>query len=311
MGRKKGGKDKSPSLRFRGVKRQSRELVTRRVRLGTPRHGHSGEPVIHSVGTARSYEGAIRQFGLWLQNGKQKAISSATEDDVREYLGQRASKVGQSALDLDRQAIQCVLGISVERVRSIYSGGRRLAEEPRAYTADQVDLIARHMSEAMAISTRVAYAAGLRAHEIYTLRPREERAPSSHRDWSPLRFAGRSGELFTVVGKGGLVREVLIPSVLAGELERRRVEPRRVVDRGVNYESVYAVPGGMPWSLEFGRVSRRLLGWSTGAHGLRHSYAQLRLMELLRAGYTYSVALGIVAQELGHFRPDITMEYLR
>ncbi|MDF5425801.1 site-specific integrase, partial [Vibrio parahaemolyticus] len=50
--------------------------------------------------------------------------------------------------------------------------------------------------------------------------------------------------------------------------------------------------------------------WSTGAHGLRHSYAQERMSELQK-NMTYEKALEVVSQEMGHFRPDITEVYLR
>ncbi len=53
------------------------------------------------------------------------------------------------------------------------------------------------------------------------------------------------------------------------------------------------------------------LGRSTGAHGLRHSYAQERLDELQRAGLSQDLALTTVSQEMGHFRAEITETYLR
>jgi hypothetical protein len=45
-------------------------------------------------------------------------------------------------------------------------------------------------------------------------------------------------------------------------------------------------------------------------HGLRHSFAQNRMRTLVRLGYCYDTALEIVSQEMGHFRPDITIVYL-
>ncbi len=38
------------------------------------------------------------------------------------------------------------------------------------------------------------------------------------------------------------------------------------------------------------------------AHGLRHSYAQERMQELLGRGVSYNQARELVSQELGHFR---------
>ncbi|MXY16139.1 MAG: site-specific integrase [Acidobacteria bacterium] len=160
------------------------------------------------------------------------------------------------------------------------------------------------------LATLIAYAAGLRAHELLTLARPDERPP----DVRPARlekFDGRPGTDYTVVGKGGLVRVVRIPDDLAARLEERRLdEPVRVSDREIRYQSRYDIAGGEAWSRSFSRASESALGWSRGAHGLRHSYAQERMAELQR-GIRYDDALEVVSQELGHFRPGITREYLR
>ncbi|MDN4711067.1 site-specific integrase, partial [Vibrio parahaemolyticus] len=65
------------------------------------------------------------------------------------------------------------------------------------------------------------------------------------------------------------------------------------------------------WSNSFSAASKRVLGWSEGAHGLRHSYAQERMHELQKAGFNRDLALETVSQEMGHFRPEITEVYLR
>ncbi len=39
-------------------------------------------------------------------------------------------------------------------------------------------------------------------------------------------------------------------------------------------------------------------------------YAQDRMSELLNLGFTRSDRMGVISQELGHFRPDIVSEYL-
>ncbi len=54
----------------------------------------------------------------------------------------------------------------------------------------------------------------------------------------------------------------------------RRLESGRVVtDRGITYRQHYDIGGGNAWSKSFSETSSRALGWSHGAHGLRHSYA--------------------------------------
>jgi len=50
----------------------------------------------------------------------------------------------------------------------------------------------------------------------------------------------------------------------------------------------------------------------TGAHGLRHSYAQERVSELQNdAGKSYLDAIAQVSKEMGHERPSITEHYLK
>ena len=88
-------------------------------------------------------------------------------------------------------------------------------------------------------------------------------------------------------------------------------EPRQVTDRGVQYSQSYDIGGGRTWSQSFSAASKRELGYSTGAHGLRHSYAQERMQELQCSGMRYDEAEGTVAQEVGHFDKETTEAYLR
>ena len=115
-----------------------------------------------------------------------------------------------------------------------------------------------------------------------------------------------------MIGKGGLIREVRIPPDLAQRLEQQRLDaPRTITDRGIHYPQHYALAGGQRWSNAFSAASQRALGWSRGGHGLRHRYAQERLDELQRTGLSQEQALETVSQEMGHFRADITLVYLR
>lgn len=143
-------------------------------------------------------------------------------------------------------------------------------------------------------------------------RPMQEQAASTHRIRSTERFSGRQGKNYTVKGKGGLIREVLISDELAKQLEQLRLsQPRTIKDRTIHYAQHYAIAGGKNWSNSFTAASKRVLGWSHGAHGLRHSYAQTRMAELQQQHFMYDDALKIVSQELGHFRAEITEVYLR
>ncbi len=302
--------------RGRSIEDQAGRIVAANTRLGAAKHGdRSG--MIHSIRTRDAYVQALERAGKWLEARYGiTRLADITRDQAMSYLAERAQGVGQKQLDVDRRALELVgrvngaamAGASLERIRS----ERAEALTGRAYTRDQVQAIAARQSARNALATEIARAAGLRAHELHTLRPAGERPPSGHREWSPERFTGREGVRYTVQGKGGLVREVSLPRDLADRLEAvRRPDPVEILDRGVRYVSHYDVGGGNAWSRSFGAASERALGWSTGAHGLRHSYAQERMAELQSSGLAYTRALETVSQELGHFRADITRAYLR
>ena len=294
--------------RFRAPQAQAEHAVARKLALGTGRHDHRNDGRIHSLGTARGYGQALKGFAAYLREHRLGDLPGATDQEARQYLAERSHQVGQKTLDLDRQAIQMHLGLRLEVVRS----DRESALSTRSYTPAQVARIASAQSEANGLATRLAYHAGLRAHELLTLRPAGERSASGHRQWSADRFAGREGVRYTVVGKGGLVREVLLTRELASAVEARRLEePRLVVDRGVQYVQCYTIGGGRSWSQSFSSASRRELGFSNGGHGLRHSYVQERMDELQRRGMAYEQARATVAQEVGHFAGETTEAYLR
>lgn len=294
--------------RFRAPQAQAEHAVARKLALGTGRHDHRNDGRIHSLGTARGYGQALKGFADYLREHRLGDLPGATDQEARQYLAERSHRVGQKTLDLDRQAIQMHLGLRLEVVRS----DRESALSTRSYTPAQVARIASAQSETNGLATRLAYHAGLRAHELLTLRPAGERSASGHRQWSADRFAGREGVRYTVVGKGGLVREVLLTRELAAAVEARRLEePRLVVDRGVQYVQCYTIGGGRSWSQSFSSASRRELGFSNGGHGLRHSYVQERMDELQRRGMAYEQARATVAQEVGHFAGETTEAYLR
>ncbi|WP_246175597.1 hypothetical protein [Pseudoalteromonas rhizosphaerae] len=148
-------------------------------------------------------------------------------------------------------------------------------------------------------------------HELLTIAKVSERK-ADIRPALDSKWLVREGCIYTVKGKGGLIRDVLIPSALATQLEQRRLtQPMTVRDREINYLQRYDIGGGHKWSCSFSKASNRALFFSNGAHGLRHSYAQERMDELKNLGLSRTTALETVSQELGHFRAEITEVYLR
>jgi integrase len=273
--------------------------------------------VLRSVGTARNYEQALTRVAEYAQENKIKGgLVALDQITALSYLEYRGQFVGQKTLDMERQAIQAMM----QHVTGQLEPSQRLstvkseieqALTGRAYSARQVELVIQAQTVKHSFATELAYAAGLRAHELLTLARIDERT-ASPRPSSSQKWTGREGVIYTVYGKGGLVREVLIPTAISEKLELTRLaQPKTVKDRNVNYLQRYQIGGGHQWSRSFNAASNRALGWSRGAHGVRHSYAQERMIELQNQSLTRLNALEIVSQEMGHFRPEITLTYLR
>lgn len=295
----------------RSPERQAEAVVGRLVKLGALRR-NPDRPA--SVRTVANYRDCLLQIARRIA-GDGLELRDLTPESAVDYLRSRTGDLGQKALDMHRQALQAMLvhvskrlpkGKRLTVVRSLKPGRKG----GRAYTAQQVRMVAAAQNARNGLSTLIVHAAGLRAHELFTLaRPAEQ--PPDRRPSRPEKFAGRPGQDYTVIGKDGLVRLVRIPDDLSERLEAiRRDQPVRVTDRGVHYLFRYDVACGTAWAASFTGASKRALGWTRGAHGARHAYAQGRMRELQRM-LLRADALEVVSQELGHFRPDITETYLR
>ena len=302
-----------PRHRFR-----SRPSDPKRQAAGIVKRLQGGR--IRSVGTARNYQERLTQIAARLD----VALTALTPERAVAYLRGRAAEVGQKTLDMERQAIQAMMvnvtrqlppGATLPVVKSTEPHRPR----PRAYSPAQVRAVAARQDPRNALATEIAHASGIRAHELLTLGRPDEQPPDDRRERSHLtgtaaegmKFAGRDGVVYTVAGKGGLVREVLLSPRLAERLEERRLDtPAAVVDRGVRYLQRYDLGGGHAFSASFSRGSVEVLGNSRGAHGLRHGYAQQRMRELMHHA-EHRLALAVVSEEMGHLRPDITETYLR
>lgn len=297
--------------KFRSPKKQAQQVLRDKFSIGVSRHMNKQEnknKKIYSLGTWRNYLQALTRLTTWIQENRLGDLRNLTQETALRFLELRSQEVGQKMLDQERQAVQLHLCLTLPKIKSEYTQ----VLKSRSYTKDQMLMIAEAQTPKNALATQIAYAAGLRAHELLTLQKKDERSASTHRLWSNLRFTGRTGEVYTVKGKGGLIREVLIPSHLAQELEKLRLqEPMIINDRMITYKNNYCIGGGKDWSSSFTAASNRALGWSNGAHGLRHSYAQLRMNELQQQGFLYQSALVVLSQEIGHFRPNISEVYLR
>lgn len=268
-----------------------------------------------SLGTTRNYTESLKKFAIEL-NRQNIPLRKATHQTALQYLEDRSVEVGQKQLDMDRQAIEKLLHhnktLPIDEKLPVLKSEQSEHLKSRAYNPNQVGGIAARQSAKHSVSTRIAHAAGLRAHELATIKPLDIRQPDQRQAHTEMRYKGMEKSIpYTVKGKGGLVREIRLLPDLAAELESRRLEkPQSVTDRGIKYKTHYDIGFGKQWSDSFSKASKRSLGWSNGAHGLRHSYAQNR-MRTLQHHCTRDEALTAVSQELGHLRKEITLIYLR
>lgn len=282
---------------FRNPKAQAAHAVTQKLAIGQARHGNRDDGRIHSIGTARAYSEALSTYTRWLQDERLGDLRGTGRDEAVQYLELRSTEVSQAQLDKDRQALQSHLSERLPVLRSEVESIRG----SRLYTAEQLAMVQEHQTGRNALATAIVEATGIRAHELLTIRPAAEQPRSSHREWRADLHAVTEGRLFTVVGKGGLVRQVQIPTPLAVRLEAVRTAPHEVIDRGVRYQSHYSIGGGQAWSQSFTAASSRTLGWSAGGHAIRATWACARVEQLQAAGYGLEDAKALTAQGCGHF----------
>ena len=193
--------------------------------------------IIKSVGTVRNYEQALTRVAEWMQaeriNGE---LRDLTPNQAVAYLQTRGRVVGQKTLDMERQGMQVMMRHVTRKLDTgahlpyIKSDHAQMLK-PRAYTPDQAQRIAHAQTQRNSLATEIAYATGLRAHELLTLRPAAER-PADVRPALKTKWQGREGECYTVQGKGGLVRDVLIPCHLVHVSNRCGLQSRNGSETG-------------------------------------------------------------------------------
>lgn len=265
----------------------------------------------------RTYAEQIRIVSKAAYDINVKKLKHITPQMAQNYLNQcRDNGLSQKYLSSIKIALERVVFIKnnkqrLERVEANPKSYRTLEDRDRAYTNEQLHAILKHLSPQAQLSVLLAYNAGLRAEELLTLQRRDEANPSTSRSWNKERFLGREvGTRYIVTGKNGLKREVMIENKLAKMLESLRYDsPKLIYDRKQPFMINYDVLGGKRFSDAFSKASKKALGWSHGAHGLRFSYAQRRIDDEL-IHLPYQDAKLIVSQELGHFREEITERYI-
>ena len=282
---------------------------------------------IYSEQTRAKYICSLTVAADWAKATYKLRLLQLNVEQVQSYLDQRAAQVGPRQINQDFLAVCLIPGIEredLDKPRSLVGFGEK-ATEVRALTHDAMRMVIEALPERHRDSGELAAAYGLRAGELLAIRrlsdfdrddpvDREILDKMARRDWNPDRFHGQEGIPYVVVGKGGLPRLRIFSYEHDRRLEQLRLdEPRAVKDRTPRHPVMqcYDLTGGKRFSEAWTQASRRALGESPGAHCVRHSYACDRMEHHLDRGLDFNQAYAIVAQELGHFDPNATREYLR
>jgi len=298
---------------YRSVDKQVKYCVRQINGLGMSRAEAKAAGKVASVRTLESYKSIFTAVAHWMHDRRYlDGLHKLTGNQALEYLRDRAKVITQKTLDCETSALRKLTRADVVRVVSEFKAERQLAKESRGYTPAQIDAIAARQSPHNAIATRVAYEGGIRSFELHSLRAYDGKVGRPEK-LVASRFAGKENwPRYQVTGKGGLVREVRVSPAIANELEKYRLaQPATVIDRKLRIEKHYSIGGGQSWAQSFSDASVRALGFSSGAHGVRHSFAQQSYETMCLSGFSQRDAKLCTSQLLGHWRPDITNCYLR
>lgn len=270
--------------------------------------GEAHRYLIRSRQTALDYQDCITNFLKFRAEGRAPSEGPYLRAEGDEFLFLNSLTWQQKTLDQNRQALDKVLCLQLPR----YRAGVPTRITSRAYTEQELDLIVAQMSTRHSLSARLVAATGMRASELLSLADIKEQPPSPNRPWLDHLFAGLANcVVCTVRGKGGLVRQVAVPKSLYEEINALRyAHPVTVRDRRKPHSPKFDLVAGQALSQAFTRASQKALTFSFGVHGLRHAYVQRRLIELQQHGFTLLESLHACSQEVGHFREEITTQYM-
>lgn len=272
------------------------------------RMGEAHRYLIRSVQTALDYQDCVCNFLRFRAEGRVPSEGPYLRAEADEFLFLSSLTWQQKTLDQHRQALDKVFCLQLPR----YKAGVPTRISSRAYTKEEVDLVLAQMSARHALSVRLIAATGMRASELLSLTDFEKQRPSPERPWLEHLFAGLANFVVcTVRGKGGLVRQVAVPEALHEQINALRYShPVSVRDRRKSHSPTFDLVAGQALSQAFSRASKKALNFSFGIHGLRHAYVQRRLGDLQEYGFTLVESLNLCAQEVGHFRTEITTHYM-
>jgi len=155
-------------------------------------------------------------------------------------------------------------------------------DDVRSYEKPE-ELIKNIENELYRLIASIQFTGGARIDEVYGIKPESL----------------KDGDLVTVKGKGGKIRDIKI-------LPEDYFKLKEILAKQVDFK----------FDKDKHRYVLRKAAIITGqkynaSHGLRWNFAQNRMKETQKDGKIYEQGLTIVSQEMGHERADITEHYLK
>ena len=311
---------KRPRLQSVNPRRQALQLLGKYLATGKSRHKHREQKWLHGRRTIDHYRQVLTRASQWMiDNGYPRGLENIDEKLFGHFLQQRASRLTQDGLNYEsaivRRIVPQLRDMERPRVVALKEPTSRSTEN-RANTLGEAQAIIDRLDPDDALSACLVANTAVRVSEPPTLADPRDRPPSRHRTWSAERYDGMGpGGEYTVIGKGGLVMPIWVPQHLVRAIEAKRL-PVPVWEkdhRGTWFRRYFDLPGGSAFGKRYAVASKAVVGerGHKGVHGLRHMFAQIRLVYHMDQGRSYKEARRLVSQQVGHFRDQITKTYLR
>ena len=286
------------------------------------RHAHRGYAKtsgkkLRSDRTVSRYQGDLTRAVRWIAS--QKAVSylkAISTEEAQAYINARIKdNLTRQTLQGYAMALQLLPNVGSLNLPPVE---KKQQKPSRAYTVEQIRLIQSQLPAPYQLAIQILWESGCRVQDLASLRLAHETTlqKARHHALDPQRFTGREHWIKVQYrGKGGHDYQSAISPQTAHRLETYRLtSPRDFKGReGIRRlaQQYYDLPAGQCLSRAFSQAAYRVLGWSHGAHGLRHTYAQTRLQECLDQNVPLITAKRWVSQTLGHYRPHVVNVYLR
>lgn len=276
--------------------------------------------ILRSDRTVQRYQGDLGRAAETIQkiHGINR-LKDITQQQAQAYIDERLREnIRVRTVQGYAKALELLPLVKQLKVPSRSTDKQDKPRRSRAYTRPQIQAIQQYiiLPEAR-LAIQILYESGCRTKDLASIRLATER-PVKNARLSKLhddRFLGREDWIkVTFIGKGGHEYTSTISLETAKELAKIRLpKPRDFRERkqaNVVTQQYYDLPAGIKLSKLWTEGCIRVLFSSKGLHGIRHSFAQERLREMLYAGMTWDKAMECVSQQMGHYRSSEVSTYL-